>query len=276
MAVAPSRRVLRPPGPRRLIGFGEAYLTGAWDAEDLGGFLTVLAAGCSTWSPQPLQRLRGARRPQAAAPTSAAGPEHPRQHRAPLRPVQRPLPALPRPVAELLLGALRRRRAAPPADPHDLEVAQRRKIDRLLDQAGVGEGTRVLEIGTGWGELAIRAAAPRRDRHARSRSPPSSRPWPTSGSPPPACPTGSRSSCCDYRDVAGEYDAVRVRRDDRGRRLRVLADLLRDHRPAARARRPGRASRRSRCRTTGCSRPGTPTPGSTSTSSPAASCPRSG
>ena len=27
-----------------LIGFGEAYLAGAWDAEDLGGFLTVLAA----------------------------------------------------------------------------------------------------------------------------------------------------------------------------------------------------------------------------------------
>ena len=27
-----------------LIGFGEAYLTGAWDAEDLGGFLTVLSA----------------------------------------------------------------------------------------------------------------------------------------------------------------------------------------------------------------------------------------
>ena len=27
-----------------LIGFGEAYLTGAWDADDLAGFLTVLAA----------------------------------------------------------------------------------------------------------------------------------------------------------------------------------------------------------------------------------------
>jgi cyclopropane-fatty-acyl-phospholipid synthase len=40
----------------------------------------------------------------------------------------------------------------------DLAAAQRRKIDRLLDHAGVGDGTRVLEIGTGWGELAIRAA----------------------------------------------------------------------------------------------------------------------
>jgi cyclopropane-fatty-acyl-phospholipid synthase len=40
----------------------------------------------------------------------------------------------------------------------DFTVAQHRKIDRLLDRTGVGAGTRVLEIGTGWGELAIRAA----------------------------------------------------------------------------------------------------------------------
>ena len=48
-----------------------------------------------------------------------------------------------------------------PATPRDLTAAQHRKIDRLLDLAGVGPGTRLLEIGTGWGELAIRAA-PRR------------------------------------------------------------------------------------------------------------------
>ena len=40
----------------------------------------------------------------------------------------------------------------------DLSEAQGRKIERLLDEAGVTDGTRVLEIGTGWGELAIRAA----------------------------------------------------------------------------------------------------------------------
>jgi cyclopropane-fatty-acyl-phospholipid synthase len=40
-----------------------------------------------------------------------------------------------------------------------LAGAQRRKIDRLLDLAGVGPSSRVLEIGTGWGELAVRAAA---------------------------------------------------------------------------------------------------------------------
>src|ERR1700677_1345574 len=46
----------------------------------------------------------------------------------------------------------------PEAGAEPLAQAQRRKIDRLLDRAGVGSGCRVLEIGTGWGELAIQAA----------------------------------------------------------------------------------------------------------------------
>jgi cyclopropane-fatty-acyl-phospholipid synthase len=53
-----------------------------------------------------------------------------------------------------------------PATWSDLAPAQRRKLDRLLDLAGVAAGTRVLEIGTGWGELCIRAAA--RGAHVRS------------------------------------------------------------------------------------------------------------
>nr|WP_255673100.1 cyclopropane-fatty-acyl-phospholipid synthase family protein [Glycomyces amatae] len=45
-----------------------------------------------------------------------------------------------------------------PATWDDLADGQRRKIDRLLDRVGAGPGARVLEIGTGWGELAVRAA----------------------------------------------------------------------------------------------------------------------
>ena len=47
----------------------------------------------------------------------------------------------------------------------DLHEAQVRKVEAILDAADVGEGTRVLEIGTGWGELSIRAAARGARRH---------------------------------------------------------------------------------------------------------------
>ncbi|MGH8967404.1 MAG: class I SAM-dependent methyltransferase, partial [Actinomycetes bacterium] len=40
----------------------------------------------------------------------------------------------------------------------ELEEAQLAKTDAILDAAKVGDGTRLLEIGTGWGALAIRAA----------------------------------------------------------------------------------------------------------------------
>ena len=60
-----------------------------------------------------------------------------------------------------------------PAAWPDFAAAQHRKIDRLLDLARVGPGTRLLEIGTGWGELALRAAdrgAQGRDGHPLRRS----------------------------------------------------------------------------------------------------------
>ncbi|MGH3494453.1 MAG: class I SAM-dependent methyltransferase, partial [Sciscionella sp.] len=43
-------------------------------------------------------------------------------------------------------------------ESEDLLTAQHRKIDSVLDFAGVRAGDHVLEIGTGWGALAVRAA----------------------------------------------------------------------------------------------------------------------
>src|SRR6478736_1688403 len=57
-------------GRQGLIGFGESYLTGAWDAEDLSGFLTVLAAEIQHLVPDALQRLR-----------AVVVPRTPRRHR---------------------------------------------------------------------------------------------------------------------------------------------------------------------------------------------------
>jgi cyclopropane-fatty-acyl-phospholipid synthase len=89
----------------------------------------------------------------------------------------------------------------------DFAAAQQRKIDRLLDLAGVGRGTRLLEIGTGWGELCIRAAA----RGATVRSV-------TLSSEQQALANARVAEAgyadqvqidlLDYRAVDGEYDAI--------------------------------------------------------------------
>jgi len=94
-----------------------------------------------------------------------------------------------------------------PASPADLPDAQRRKIDRLLDTARVGPGSRMLEIGTGWGELCLRAAA--RGAHVRSITL-SAEQQRLALHRVAAAGLSDRVDIdlCDYRDVDGRYDAV--------------------------------------------------------------------
>jgi cyclopropane-fatty-acyl-phospholipid synthase len=137
-------------GRDQLIGLGEAYLTGAWEAEDLSGFLTVLAADLTRLVPKPLQRLRSlvVRRP----PQRELGTlEHSRDNIAHHYDLSNEL------FATFLDRTLSYSSALFVGD-ESLEQAQARKIERLLDLAGVRSGTRLLEIGSGWGELAMRAA----------------------------------------------------------------------------------------------------------------------
>ena len=46
-------------GAQGLIGFGESYMAGEWDAPDLVAALTVLAGNAAQIVPAPLQKLRG-------------------------------------------------------------------------------------------------------------------------------------------------------------------------------------------------------------------------
>jgi cyclopropane-fatty-acyl-phospholipid synthase len=139
-----------------LVGFGESYMAGDWDAPDLAGFLTELCRELTSLVPAWMQRLRAtyvARRPSTERNTMAQSRGNIARHYD----LSNDLFATFLDETMTYSSALWSDPAVP--DRESLGTAQRRKIDRLLDAAGVRAGSRVLEIGTGWGELAIRAAA---------------------------------------------------------------------------------------------------------------------
>ena len=146
-------------GTRGLIGLGESYQAGDWDCNDLAGFLTTFITRIDELIPSSLRRLRrfgGVPRPAAEDNTiSGAGHNIERHY------------DLSSEMFRLFLDDTMTYSCALfesdfaghlTADPTLLKRGQVRKIDRILDIARVAHETRLLEIGTGWGELAIRAA----------------------------------------------------------------------------------------------------------------------
>ncbi|HET6209737.1 MAG TPA: cyclopropane-fatty-acyl-phospholipid synthase family protein [Jatrophihabitans sp.] len=138
-----------------LIGFGESFMAGDWTSDDLTGVLTIMAGRMATLIPPLLQRLRTAvvhARPAGQDNTLTGSRDNIQRHYD-----------LSNELFELFLDeSLTYSSAVFDADPEHsnepLTSAQHRKIDRLLDIAGVSAGSSVIEIGTGWGELSIRAA----------------------------------------------------------------------------------------------------------------------
>lgn len=205
MLIADPEGFARRVGTYGLIGLGESYMAGEWDSPDLVGVLTRLARVLATAVPAPLQRLR------ALHLASIPDDDDPRSTRRARGNVARHYDL----SNEFFAGFLDETMTYSAAlfdDPvvanwDDLVGAQRRKIDRLLDQAGVGPGTRLLEIGTGWGELAVRAAA----RGARVRSITLSREQVHLARQRVAAAGLTDEvdvTLTDYREVTGEYDAV--------------------------------------------------------------------
>ncbi|MET8169610.1 class I SAM-dependent methyltransferase [Streptomyces sp. NPDC005329] len=190
-------------GAQGLIGFGESYMAGEWDAPDLVAPLTVLAAHAADLIPAPLQRLRGRwaqRQPHHRRNT----PDNARANISRHYDLSNDLFTLFLDETLTYSSALFR---GFPAHWDLLAAAQHRKIDRLLDLARVRRGTRLLEIGTGWGELALRAAA--RGAHVTSLT--------LSGEQRDLALARVRDAgladrvtveLCDYREAHGSYDAV--------------------------------------------------------------------
>jgi cyclopropane-fatty-acyl-phospholipid synthase len=158
----PEMHLVRPTafyrrlGATGTIGFGEAFMAGDWTAEDLTGVLTTFADHIRDLVPPVLQRLRHAvLRKQPAAEDNTIDGARSNIHRH--------YDLSNEMFKEFLDDSMTYSSAIYAGDPVDspdsLTEAQHRKVDRLLDATRVGPGSRVVEIGTGWGELAMRAAA---------------------------------------------------------------------------------------------------------------------
>lgn len=180
-AGGPELKIVRPEeffarlGRDGLIGFGEAWMTGDMTAGDwltgadlsaqeindatdqLAAALTVMAGRMSSLVPQPLQKLRNAWQmvqPKTEENTVHGSRENIHRHYD-----------LSNDLFSIFLDETMTYSSAwyeaEDAPDITLETAQLRKIDGILDLAGVKPGMHILEIGSGWGALAIRAAQER-------------------------------------------------------------------------------------------------------------------
>jgi len=161
---APVVEVLRPDdffrrvGHEPKIGFGDAYLVGDWrpkDGGDVAEAMYPFAAGIDEAVPRWIQRV-----------SHIAEQAVPRSMRNTLKGSRKNIEAhydLSNDLFNAFLDPSLTYSSAmfddtKPWSGQKLEDAQRRKVDAALDRARVGKGTQLLEIGTGWGTLAIRAA----------------------------------------------------------------------------------------------------------------------
>lgn len=202
-------------GTDHTIGVGEGYLAGEWGpapGTDLAEALTPLAEVLPGLVPGWLKRFRRvveARHPTTEAGDTAGARSNVSRHYD----LSNALFATFLDETMSYSGAWFADPALTPAetpsqDPADaLARAQRRKVDGILDLAGVATGTTLLEIGTGWGQLAIQAA----DRGAEVTSVTLSREQLELAARRVAQAGHAERvdlSLRDYREVPGTYDAV--------------------------------------------------------------------
>lgn len=139
------------------VGVGEAYMAGDWrpaPGTDLAAVMLPFAERIETLLPAWLHRLRFAvdRRPPRTDNSPAGSREHVEAHYDLSNDMFATF------LDPSMSYSSARFEPSRPLAGQDLHEAQLRKIDAVLDAARVGEGTHVLEVGTGWGALAVRAA----------------------------------------------------------------------------------------------------------------------
>jgi cyclopropane-fatty-acyl-phospholipid synthase len=180
-------------------GLAEGYMTGAWDSDDLPGLFTVLAGHVTALVPAPLQALRRwyiPRQPPAEDATIEGARRNIERHYD-----------LSDDLFALFLDRSMTYSSGLFGPGDTLAAAQQRKMDALLDRTGTGPGTTVLEIGTGWGELAIRAAA-RGARVTTLTISPSQRATARRRAEAAGVADRVDVQLCDYRQASGRYEVI--------------------------------------------------------------------
>ncbi len=213
--IDPVMRLERPAdffhrlGSDAKIGFGEAYMVGDWTnghGTDLADLLAPFAGRMAKLIHPVLQRFRNAvERTQPAEEVNT--PDQARDNVSRHYDLSNDL------FAQFLDETMTYSSAwfddgpGPHGHTDSLGEAQLRKIDGILDFARVGAGSSVLEIGTGWGALALRAA----QRGAQVVSLTLSEEQKSLAEQRIAaagCADRVRVVLQDYREAEGQYDAV--------------------------------------------------------------------
>lgn len=131
------------------VGLGEAHMAGEWESDDLADVLASLAASIDripAWVWRLTRRLGGGRPPEQ--PNTLDGAAENISHHYDLS----------NELFALFLDESMTYSSAVYHRGDSLEIAQARKRLMLLDDLAVGRGDHLLEIGTGWGTMAVEAA----------------------------------------------------------------------------------------------------------------------
>lgn len=187
-------------GADSMIGFGESYMVGDWSANRLADLLTPFAERISTIVSSRLQvfrRFTDKFSPPEEENTVDGARQNIRRHYD-----------LSNELFKTFLDDTMTYSSALFDDmDKDLTRAQLRKIDSVLDYANVTKGTRLLEIGTGWGALAIRAAQ-RGAMVTTVTISPAQKSLAEERIAAAGVADQVKVLLCDYRAITGQYDAI--------------------------------------------------------------------
>lgn len=200
--------MLRQAGTRGDIGFGEAYMRGDWSSPNLPGLLRLLVSNRgaiqSAIEGNPLLRIVDRLGHLLRANS--------------LRQARRNIEAhydLGNDFYQLWLdptmtysSALFDRKGAW-GQPVDLVRGQEQKMDRAIQALGpLGPGARTLEIGCGWGGLALRRLQKAPGSHLGITLSRQQRAWAESSLAGQGLAARAEIALTDYREVQGQFDGI--------------------------------------------------------------------